>query len=233
MDFEIRPEVDTLRKLDTLFGNDEARWNEFFTRLPKDHPLATEYPDAHLVELVQGRRLKPGAALDLGCGNGRNSVYLAMNGFRVDALDVSETALAIASARAEQMGLKVQSIKGAFFDLHFEAGKYDLVYDFGCLHHVHPHRRADYFRFVSGAIKPGGHFVLGCFNELMGTTKSDAEIIEQRNMEGGLSLSPERLREFFANDFELVEMKNSRAMNSTVDGVSWEHMRISVWRRRD
>ncbi len=48
-------------------------------------------PDAALVELVGG--LRPGRALDLGAGKGRNSLWLARQGWQVTAVDLAEVAL--------------------------------------------------------------------------------------------------------------------------------------------
>jgi 2-polyprenyl-3-methyl-5-hydroxy-6-metoxy-1,4-benzoquinol methylase len=50
---------------------------------------------------VADGRLAPGRVLDLGCGPGRNAVWLAKAGFSVDAIDLSPEALAWARERAE------------------------------------------------------------------------------------------------------------------------------------
>lgn len=48
-----------------------------------------------------------GPALDLACGAGRNALFLARNGFAVDAIDISQVALDRAQARAQQLGVQV------------------------------------------------------------------------------------------------------------------------------
>ncbi len=65
---------------------DREKWNQRY--------LAEEYPQ-HPSRIVQEYALLApgGKALDLACGNGRNSVFLAHHGFRVDAVDISDVGL--------------------------------------------------------------------------------------------------------------------------------------------
>ena len=53
-------------------------------------------------------RMPRGTALDLPCGAGRNALYLAESGFRVDAIDVSQSALDIGEAEADRRGVQVR-----------------------------------------------------------------------------------------------------------------------------
>ncbi|MBI2830315.1 MAG: class I SAM-dependent methyltransferase, partial [Chloroflexi bacterium] len=58
-----------------------------------------------LVSLVEGGRIKPCRAIDLGCGTGANAIYLAQHGFDVTGIDFSEAAIEKARARAEEAGV--------------------------------------------------------------------------------------------------------------------------------
>ena len=53
-----------------------------------------------LVELVESGRLRPGRAIDLGCGEGDNAIFLAQHGFEVTALDYAPSAIAKARRKA-------------------------------------------------------------------------------------------------------------------------------------
>jgi hypothetical protein len=64
-------------------------------------------PDASLVELVHG--LKPGKALDIGMGQGRNTVFLAQQGWDVTGLDLSELGVAEAKDRARKLGARIDA----------------------------------------------------------------------------------------------------------------------------
>lgn len=73
--------------------------------------------------------LAPGRALDLGCGEGGDSVWLAEHGWRVTGVDVSATALDRAREVSESRGLGGEQISWQQMDLaeDFPAGEFDLV----------------------------------------------------------------------------------------------------------
>jgi len=85
-----------------------------------------EGPDA----LAQGR------ALDVGCGSGRDAVYLAKHGWQVTGVDFADTGLKAARQRAQEEGVEVQWVKGDVAELGGLglASGYDLLYDLGCMH---------------------------------------------------------------------------------------------------
>lgn len=86
-------------------GEDRAIWNNVFTN--EDAHLSY-YPNRFLAEVVQGR--KPGRVLDIGMGQGRNSLYLARLGWEVTGVDVSDKGVDIARKQAARLGLKIQCI---------------------------------------------------------------------------------------------------------------------------
>jgi SAM-dependent methyltransferase len=78
----------------------------------------------------------PGRALDVGCGSGRDAVYLAKRGWQVTGVDSAEAGLSAARQRAQREGVEVQWIRGDVSELgalDLSPG-YDLLYDFGCMH---------------------------------------------------------------------------------------------------
>lgn len=81
-------------------------------------------PNATLVREVE--HLPPGRALDLGCGEGGDALWLAEHGWRVTAVDISQTALDRAAAEAARRGLDV-AWRQADLAAELPAGRYDLV----------------------------------------------------------------------------------------------------------
>jgi methylase of polypeptide subunit release factors len=74
---------------------------------------ASDAPDGRLVETVEGRsRLATGHALDLGCGTGRNSIYLARHSWEVTGIDFVRHAVAAARRNAAAAGATVRLIEG-------------------------------------------------------------------------------------------------------------------------
>src|ERR1700722_10615842 len=100
---------DTLAMLDHFFKDERTRWNNFFANLKEDHPLATHLPAESLVGYIQSKKIKIGKALDVGCGNGRDAIFLAQQGFQVDALDISEEAISLTNRNAKEKGVSVHA----------------------------------------------------------------------------------------------------------------------------
>jgi SAM-dependent methyltransferase len=82
-------------------------------------------PNGRLVVEVAG--LTPGRALDVGCGEGADAIWLARNGWTVTAIDVSEVAVGRARAAAELVGATVEWICGDALRTAFPAGSFDLM----------------------------------------------------------------------------------------------------------
>jgi SAM-dependent methyltransferase len=145
---------DVLRVLDTLLadGGGGGWWDEFFACPPRPVPFLVDRPDENLAEWFSHGLLAPGHVLELGCAHGRNAIYLASLGCRVDAIDFSGYAIERARQRADQTGTAVNFHCGSIFDARFPEGSYDLVYDSGCFHHIAPHRRPDYCELVRRAL---------------------------------------------------------------------------------
>jgi Tellurite resistance protein TehB len=66
---------------------DSTWWDEFFADRARPIPFFTQRPDENLAEWFRAGLLSPGRVLELGCGNGRNAVYLSGLGCQVDAVD--------------------------------------------------------------------------------------------------------------------------------------------------
>jgi SAM-dependent methyltransferase len=99
-----------------LQGIDGGWWDEFFADRAKPIAFFKEWPDENLDEWFSGGLLSPGRVLELGCGNGRNAIYLAGRGCTVDAVDFSAQAIGWARERAEAAGAAVVFHRCSIFD---------------------------------------------------------------------------------------------------------------------
>jgi len=78
--------------------------------------------------LTETRDLRPGRALDVGCGEGADALWLAAAGWAVTALDVSRVALARASRQAELAGVTtVRWLQAGLVEAALPSGTFDLV----------------------------------------------------------------------------------------------------------
>jgi len=95
-----------------------------------------QVPPSDLIELIEGPlALAPGPALDLGCGTGTDSIYLAAHGWDVTGVDMVPAALAIARSNAPAKGVRANFVHGDVTRLRdVVQGRFDLVLDFGCFH---------------------------------------------------------------------------------------------------
>jgi SAM-dependent methyltransferase len=120
-------------------------------------------PPADLVALVEGPgSLAAGRALDLGCGTGTDTIYLATHGWDVTGVDMVPKALAIARSDAAAAGVVPRLVQGdvtRLQNLGVGAG-YTLVVDFGCFHTLPDDRRSAYVAGVSQAAAPGATLLL-------------------------------------------------------------------------
>jgi SAM-dependent methyltransferase len=82
-------------------------------------------PNGRLVAEVAD--LSPGRALDVGCGEGADAIWLARGAWAVTAIDISEVAVSRARAAADQAGVTVEWICGNALETPFETASFDLV----------------------------------------------------------------------------------------------------------
>ncbi|WNF21175.1 class I SAM-dependent methyltransferase [Mesobacillus jeotgali] len=211
---------DLLRMLDQLLKEkSEFNWDQFYSDRERKIPFFKDHPDENLMEYMELKKIKAGKALELGCGPGRNAIYLARHGFYVDAVDQSAEGLEWAKERAIEQKVQVNFIQKDIFEMEIEEGTYDLVYDSGCFHHIPPHRRMSYIDLVQRALKPDGAFALTCFvqgGELGGADISDWEVYRRKSMHGGLGFTDEKLKGIF-HHFTPVEIRKMRDLNSETE----------------
>lgn len=98
---------------------------EWDTRYSATETMWSYEPNVFLVPRIEG--LEPGRALDLGCGEGRNALWLAAQGWEVTAVDFSQVAVDRGRMWAEQRGLTVDFIVADVIDHRPPAAAFDLV----------------------------------------------------------------------------------------------------------
>ncbi|RIW37424.1 class I SAM-dependent methyltransferase [Bacillus salacetis] len=232
----ITTNTDVLVMLDVLLQEEkEFDWDAFYTDRNKKIPFFSDKPDENLAGYISNGYISKGSVLELGCGPGRNALFLAAEGFHVDAVDSSQEGIKWARERAGKKGLEVNFFLEDIFKFSKEEREYDFVYDSGCFHHIPPHRRMDYLTLVDSALKPGGCFALTTFMEngpLGGSSISDWEVYRQRSMRGGLGYSEEKLKSVFSR-FEPIEIRDMRSIPAEESLFGVNGLRAALFRKPD
>jgi thioredoxin reductase/SAM-dependent methyltransferase len=151
-----RTAVDAYRhRARTMF--EEDAWEERYRTKPA---VWSGRPNPQLVAEATG--LIPGRALDVGCGEGADAVWLAERGWRVTAVDIAPTALQRAAAHAATAGAQIAArIEWTHADLRHQApaaGAYDLVS--AQFMHLPGDARRDLFARLAAAVVPGGTLLI-------------------------------------------------------------------------
>ena len=118
---------------------------------------------AYLARAIEGR--SPGAALDVGMGQGRNALHLASKGWQVTGYDVSEGGLALARKAADAHKLQINAVRASHDDFDFGTERWDLIvmtYSFA------PMEDARFLQRLRDSLKPGGIVVVEQFNAAPG-----------------------------------------------------------------
>jgi SAM-dependent methyltransferase len=133
---------------------------------------AADVPDGWLVELVEGEQgLQPGRALDLGCGAGRNTRYLARHGWDVIGIDM--LGRAIEQARSQEVGeaASARFLQGdvtRLGDLEIGDG-YHLINDSGCYYGLSDSQRDAYATGATRVAAPGALLLMAGCTKVPGT----------------------------------------------------------------
>jgi 2-polyprenyl-3-methyl-5-hydroxy-6-metoxy-1,4-benzoquinol methylase len=91
-------------------------------------------PDFNLIETVTKIPIESCKALDIGCGTGDNSIWLAQKQLQVTGTDVSEIAIEKAKEKALKNNVKCTFLVVDFFKSRIEGAPFGFVFDRGCFH---------------------------------------------------------------------------------------------------
>lgn len=133
-------------------------------------------------------------SLELGCGIGRNTCYMAQQGLSATGVDFSPVAIAKAQRRAHQAGLAAAFLVADVTQLSALRGPFDMSFDIGCFHCLDAEAQLRYAAEVGRLLQPGATHLIWALDE----TPSE------------LRLTAAQVAATFAPHFELISAKRSR-----------------------
>ncbi len=136
-----------------------------------------ESSDAARVNVIQQRngyvlhviseRDETGTALDVGCGTGELVCDMAKKGIAAMGVDIAPEMIHLASMKAKNEGLgKARFEACSIFDYDFSQGPFDVICANGFIEYISREELNSFFDLVSGALAPGGSFIVGSRNRL-------------------------------------------------------------------
>jgi SAM-dependent methyltransferase len=146
----LKEQMDTIYRELTL---DQIPWN-------------VENPPDVLTALVESGWVLPCDAIDLGCGAGNHVAWLASKGFRMTGLDISSSAVDLATKLAKEKNVACRFVARDMTDVveGFDS-TFDFAFDWEVLHHVFPEDRVRYVSNVHRMLRSGGKYLSLCFSE--------------------------------------------------------------------
>ncbi len=121
-------------------------------------------PQGEFVRLAEAGEIV-GSVLDVGCGTGENSIYLADRGHDVVGVDGAPLAIEKAKAKAEERGVDVMFLVEDALELRSLQRRFDTAIDCGLFHTFDDRERAAFTRSLGSVLRPGGRYFMLCFSD--------------------------------------------------------------------
>jgi len=150
-------------------------WDKLF----EDEVNIEKEPSPIIVDYIEKAGMQKGARiLDVGCGPGRHTVYMAKNGFRAYGLDSSETALSYAKRWAKHLNLDIRIVRADMEAIPCREGLFDAIICFGVISHGTMRKIEATLKEIRRVLKDEGTALL-TFLDILDFKKGRGEEIEQ------------------------------------------------------
>src|SRR3989338_1961400 len=158
--------------------------------------------------------------LDLGCGDGRDSIFFAKRGYEVTAADVSPIALQIVQKKIQEE--KIKNIKQDLQNLQFPENSFDVIYAHLSLHYFLDEQTEQIFNMLYQTLKQDGFLFIKC------KSTEDEEYGKGKEVEKNVFMTEENyVRHFFDEEYMKQKLSNFKIIKTektkgTYEGLQGE-----------
>ncbi|RPH73373.1 methyltransferase domain-containing protein [bacterium] len=199
-------------------------WEDSYKRPGKLDTFGEGKPSADVVAAVTKTSITPGMkALDLGCGEGRNALYLAKSGFITYASDISASGIQKLNSFAKEMNLRIESSVCDMRDYTYQV-EYDLIVCQGCLHLIKKEEWQRVIAQMKEHTSQGGYHSVGIFTDTI------PEPEDQQGLMVGLFKEGELLT--YYKDWEITGSRTYTFEHQHPDGPRHSHSANSIIARK-
>ncbi len=180
-----------------------------YSQMPLDQiPWNNEEPPQILIDLIESKKIEPCKTIDLGCGLGNYSIYLAGKGFEVTGIDFSPTAIKIATENAGRKKVTCRFFTGdVLCDLDKLNEGWDFAYEWGLLHLISCRNRPKYVESVWRLLNENGKYLSLCFSEQDKFFEGSGKHRETQLGNVLYFSNEEELKELFEPHFKILELR--------------------------
>jgi len=172
-------------------------WKNIYKTSP---PWDTGAAQPEIVKLVENGEIPKGKVLDIGCGLGYNSIFLAKKGFCPTCFDLVSLAIKKGKLKAKEENVEVDFLVGNALKLdeYFKEESFDVVIDSGLYHSLdEDDERSLYAKQIKRVLAVGGSYFMLCFSD------------KEPGDEGPRRISRKEMEETFAELFRINYIKEA------------------------
>ena len=189
----------------------EKRYMEKSWKKSKSKSYRTFDVDKSVKDFYSFLKLKKvkGNLLDLGCGNGRNTVFFEKKGFNVLGIDFAPSAVKVCKEYAKSKNSKANFVSGDVLKYPFKKNYFDVIVDCGCLHHIRKQYWTKYKNNLLKSIKEKGYFYLHGISDCAENKKLPKHPYKRKwvvkNGHYTSFFSKKDIQDFFGKDFKIIK----------------------------
>lgn len=197
-----------------------------YSRLYQGTQLLWPSKAGRMVKKAAERSHSPGLALDVGCGDGKDVVYLEDRGWTVTGIDINSVAVAGVDRRVMQFFGPLHKLRGEVERAdaavyHYPAEQFDLVVAYGLYHCLNDEDVQVVHKSIVKTLRPGGLFAFAAFNKLL-------PVPDGHGTDELFLRDVEHIFELAKPDFEVLEREVGE-INEVHPPIITEHRHSLTW----